>query len=212
MFGFRNAVQRVSMTQVKPGPALSLSYPVRRHGSFLATRALAKTALRELEDALVDNHTGTTVAIDFTDVEAMSISFADEFLGRYYGMLSASIDAPPAVVLLIGLNEDNFESVTVCLQRRELLAATATTEGVRLLGAPAVLNETYHAAADLGTFTAMHLADRLGISAPNANNRLKRLVAARALIRHRGIAERGGKEFSYEVPPSPYGISTPPGA
>jgi hypothetical protein len=195
------------MTQVKPDPALPLTYAVCRHGTFLATRALAKTALRELEDLLADSPTDATLTIDFADVEAMSISFADEFLGRYYGMLSTSIDATPSVVLLTSLNDDNFESMTICLQRRELAAATANAEGVSLVGAPAVLDETYHAAGDLGRFTAVQLADRLGISAPNANNRLKRLVAARALIRHRGIAERGGKEFSYELPASPAAIS-----
>ncbi|MET8091331.1 helix-turn-helix domain-containing protein [Micromonospora sp. NPDC005220] len=191
------------MTQVKPDPALPTIYAVRRHGTFLATRALAKTALHELEDTLPTATADGTVAIDFTGVVAMSISFADEFLGRYYGMLSTSLDAPPAVVLLTGLNDDNFESMTVCLQRRELVAAMANAEGVSLVGAPAVLNETYHAAGDLGRFTAARLADRLGISAPNANNRLKRLVAARALIRHRGVADRGGKEFSYEIPAPP---------
>jgi predicted transcriptional regulator len=46
----------------------------------------------------------------------------------------------------------------------------------------------------------VNVAERLNITAPNANNRLKRLVAARALIRRQGVAERGGKEFTYCAP------------
>lgn len=184
---------------MKPDSASSVTYAVRQHGAFLATRALGKTVLRDLEDRLAGVNDNDCLVIDFTGVEAMSISFVDEFLGRYYGTLT-TIEQPPTVVLLTGLNEDNRESITVCMQRHDLIVAYADANTVSLLGAPAVLDETYQAASELGTFTATHLAKRLEITAPNANNRLKRLAAARALVRNRGIAHRGGKEFTYTVP------------
>ena len=182
---------------MKPEHAEPFTYSVRPHGDFLATRDLAKTVLRDLEDHVPPD--AAAVVIEFTDVDAMTISFADEFLGRYYSALASS-DVSPAVVTLTGLNEELRETVAVSLQRRDLIAAEAQHEVLTLLAASDVLRQTYQLAHELGTFTAMNVADRLGITAPNANNRLKRLVAARALIRQQGIAERGGKEFIYSVP------------
>ncbi|MEV6192912.1 winged helix-turn-helix transcriptional regulator [Streptomyces sp. NPDC051920] len=49
-------------------------------------------------------------------------------------------------------------------------------------------------------FRTAQLAETLGISLPNANNRLQRLVEAGALHRQRGSGpDRGGKEFTYRV-------------
>jgi DNA-binding MarR family transcriptional regulator len=61
--------------------------------------------------------------------------------------------------------------------------------------------DTYAQARRLGTFRAQELAEALGISVTNANNRLKRLVQAGALSRNRAPGpERGGKEFVYTLP------------
>jgi predicted transcriptional regulator len=71
----------------------------------------------------------------------------------------------------------------------------------RLLGDAAILADTYAATRRLGDFRAAQLAEELGISLPNANNRLKKLVEAGALYRERGSGpERGGKEFTYCLP------------
>ncbi|MBM0202918.1 hypothetical protein JNW90_07270 [Micromonospora sp. STR1s_5] len=183
---------------MKREPAAPLTYAVSAHGDFLATRGVARTALRDLEDR-ISFGAATHVVIDFTDVKAMTISFADEFLGRYYSALAAN-DRPPTTVLLTGLNEENQETVAVCLERRELFAAEVNHGHIALIAASEVLDQTFEVAAELHRFTATDLAEQLSISAPNANNRLKRLVAARALIRQRGIAERGGKEFTYSLP------------
>lgn len=176
---------------------MPFTYSVRHHGDFLATRELAKVALRGLEDQIPPG--AAAVVIDFTDVAAMTISFADEFLGRYYSALASGEPSPVAVALTC-LNEELRETVTVCLERRDLIATEARDEGLALLAASDVLRQTFQLAHELGTFTAMNVADRLSITAPNANNRLKRLVAARALIRQQGIADRGGKEFTYSLP------------
>ena len=53
---------------------------------------------------------------------------------------------------------------------------------------------------ELGTFNATELAAKVGPSAQNVNNRLKRLVTGGALARRRVAARTGGKEFIYPVP------------
>ncbi|MEV4451554.1 MULTISPECIES: MarR family transcriptional regulator [Streptomyces] len=70
-----------------------------------------------------------------------------------------------------------------------------------LLGDAEVLADTYRCARELSTFRAAELAEELHISLPNANNRLKRLLAAGALRRERSDGpDRGGKEFIYSAP------------
>ena len=180
--------------------ASTLTFDVSQHGEFLATRSSARMIRDSLEAKATALDPSDSVVIDFTGVEAMTISFADEFLGKFYTTLAAG-DIPAQVVLLRGLNEDTRETVTVCLQRRELVATAAAGNGnIQLVAAPEFLVDTYHHAATLGTFRASDLSDRLGITPQNANNRLRRLTAAGALRRERvTMSERGGKEFVYTV-------------
>lgn len=182
--------------------ASTLEFDVGEHGAFLATRSSARTIRANLETKATALDPPDTVVIDFAGVEAMTISFADEFLGRFYATLATG-DIPPQVVLLHGLNEDTRETVAVCLERRELVAATVSNGTTQLVAAPEFLVGTYQLAAALGTFRAGDLADRLGITPQNANNRLKRLAAAGAVRRERvTMSERGGKEFLYTVHPT----------
>ncbi|MFD6757188.1 hypothetical protein [Micromonospora gifhornensis] len=101
---------------------------------------------------------------------------------------------------MTGLNNDTRETIVIAFERRELIALERLGDDLALLAASEVLSDTFKLARELGTFTATTVAEQLRITAPNANNRLKRLVAARALVRRCGVAERGGKEFTYSVP------------
>lgn len=177
-------------------------YRVGKHGSFLATRSTAKAARESLEHESSTGSDATEVVIDFAGVDAMTISFADEFLGKFYAAVAAG-DVAVSVVLLKGLNEETFETMQVCLDRRELMAATVDGGEIRLIGAPEHLDETYRQAFALRSFRAGELSERLGVTLQNVNNRLKRLVSSGTLKRERSIpANRGGKEFVYTIPGS----------
>ena len=182
---------------MKPDPATAITFDVGRHDAFLSTRDRGRKVLHDLEEHIAS---GTSrLVIDFTNVDAMTVSFTDEFLGKYYSTLATQDDGP-TTVLVTGLNDDTRETIDLGLQRRELIALEQHGNELTLLAASDVLRSTFELAKKLETFTATTVSERLGITAPNANNRLKRLVAARALIRRRGVAERGGKEFTYCVP------------
>ncbi|GAB2889966.1 hypothetical protein GCM10027074_67840 [Streptomyces deserti] len=175
-----------------------LTYTVKEHGPFLATRAVGDEARRTLEEQLRAAAPVAMLTIDFGGVEAMTNSFVDEFLGKLYLLLAAG-DLRTDGVRLTGLNEETRDAITVCLERRKQIAVDGDTH--MLLGDAAVLADTYAQARQLGQFRAARLAEALGISLPNANNRLKRLLEAGALHRERAAGpERGGKEFSYRLP------------
>ena len=100
-----------------------LKFDVKQHGQeqFLAFRSKGRAMREGLEDQIAQRHPDG-VLIDFAGVEAMTISFADEFLGRFYASVAARDVLVPAL-LLLGLNEENLATVSICLQRRELAAA-----------------------------------------------------------------------------------------
>ncbi|MFJ9188200.1 STAS-like domain-containing protein [Streptomyces anulatus] len=176
----------------------TLTFPVSKPGTFLSTRGTGAHKRTELEVALTSAGPSPVLEIDFTGTEAMTHSFVDEFLGKLYVSLAAG-DVQAAAVRLIGLNEETRESVAVCLERRKQFAVQG--EDHTLLGDTSVMPDTYAQARSLGTFRAQDLAEALGISVTNANNRLKRLVHAGALNRVRAPGpERGGKEFAYTLP------------
>jgi hypothetical protein len=174
-----------------------LNFAVSEYGGFLATRDSARTARSDLEAQVAAQGQDCIVVINFAEVNAMTISFADEFLGRFYSAL-ASGDVLAAGVLLAGFNDETREAVSICLERRDLMAAAIDHDEAVLVGRAEVLQDTYRTALTMGTFRAAELGTALSITPQNANNRLKRLVEAGAVHRRRvPVSDRGGKEFVY---------------
>ncbi|WP_285796137.1 hypothetical protein [Micromonospora sp. NBRC 107095] len=177
-----------------------LEFAVKQFGTFLATRGRARAVRESLEAEIAANGAETAVVICLAGVDAMTISFADEFLGRLYSSLAAG-DLIAAGVRLSGLNEETREAVSICLERRDLVAVANDGGGATLVGRTEVLQETFAAVLRLGELRALDLADALSITPQNANNRLKRLVEAGAVLRRQAaVSNRGGREFIYTVP------------
>lgn len=177
-----------------------MHYEVGRFGAFLATREKAAKIRDDLEKALRKANPEELIEISFKGVQAATISFADEFVGR---LMTArmSQDLPEIGILLTNLNGELFEAIDVCLERRELLAAYAKGQEVGLLGkVDSHLTKTFQTSYELEEFRASELADELEITIQNANNRLKKLTDAGVLMRDRSDPEAGGKEFIYRVP------------
>lgn len=177
-----------------------MRFEVSAYGSYLATRDKGAKIREELERKIRLLPTGDTVEISFAGVEAVTISFADEFIGRLFTAHAAG-DLPEVALVLTGLNQEVHEALDVCLERRDELAVHRHGRTAELLGATdELLDETYERARARKQFRATELADDLGISPQNANNRLKWLVEAGALLRTRTSPEGGGKEFVYRAP------------
>lgn len=173
----------------------SVVFSVVELGEFPATRSIARDGRSALEALLADK-TGIDLTIDFARVEAMTISFADEFLGKFLSSLDAI--GQEITVKVSGLNTENAETVSVCLERRSAQVVILNSDGTLELDGTSPLPETFDAAAKLGSFKANDLAHLLGITAQNANNRLKRLAEVGAVRKARTAGtSRGGKEFMY---------------
>ena len=170
-------------------------FSVVQLGEFPATRGRGREGRDRLDDLLAGKQ-HIDLAIDFTGVTAMTISFADEFLGKFMSTFDAT--KSDATVKVAGLNPENFEAVEICLERREVQAVVLEPDGSLSLVGDQILASTFEAIPHETEFKANDAAELLDLSAQNANNRLKRLVAAGALRKSRSVAAgRGGKEFVY---------------
>ncbi|HCT80676.1 MAG TPA: hypothetical protein DGT23_29735 [Micromonosporaceae bacterium] len=188
------------MDSVKPETNMSAEVDFRLRAyrrKFLATRVSARPIREDLESQVREHGPDATVTIDLNGIEAMTISFADELIGRFYNSLAAG-HIPAEVVQIVGVNEETRETIHLCLERLDLIAVIIDDGRPILLGRSDPLEETFEKALALGEFSANDLAHALSITAQNANNRLKRLVGAAAIRRRRvSLANRGGKEFTY---------------
>ncbi len=104
-----------------------LEFAISPDGEYAATRQRGRVAREDLEGQVASYGQPSGVLIDFAGVKDMTGSFADEFLGRFYASLAAG-DVPPQAIVLLGLNDETQEAVTVCLERRDL-AAVAIIDG-----------------------------------------------------------------------------------
>jgi len=163
---------------------------------FLATREDGATDRKRLGTLLDAAHPVGALTLDFTGVAAMTLLYADEFLGRFYTSLAAG-DVDVQGVRLVGLNEETRYTLDVVLTRRRLCGLDGDQD--TLLGYTTVLEATYRAARRFETFTAMELAETLGLAATAMNNRLTRLAQAGALVRELGQPAHGGREYAYRA-------------
>lgn len=175
----------------------SRTFSVVQLGKFPATRQLGQEGRARLDD-LLEGHTNLDLTIDFSGVEVMNISFADEFLGKF--LTSHEFSTSGATVKVTGLNADNRYSVLVCVERRKASVVVLEEDGsLTLLGDP-ILIETFEVAQELQQFKSSDIGAKLTLTAQNANNRLKRLAESGAVHKAQVTgSSRGGKEFTYEV-------------
>lgn len=168
----------------------------------LVTREAGADARHDIERRIHGLVDGQPVVLDFESVRAISVPFADECLGQLLsGRLAGYYEDQP--ILAVNASPDVRETVAAALRPRRLVLLGVSDGEAELIGGDSMLNSTMHAAQRLGSFTALQLADELGLSPQAANNRLKTLARAGALARRRVVPSRGGKEFAYEVPAVP---------
>jgi hypothetical protein len=167
------------------------------HDGVLVGRAAGEEARHQIEHAIGRQTPGTTIALDFEEVRAVSVPFADALLVPLISnRLTGYYEDHP--LLVINANEDVRETLAATLARRNLFVLGVPPP--KLLGGEETLDETIRVADELSPFTVLTLARKLGITQQAANNRLKALLRSGALARKRTSPARGGKEFIYEVP------------
>ena len=96
-------------------------FAVRDLGTFLFRRDDGAAARAALEAHVRAGGSASLLIIDFAGVKAMTNSFTDEFLGKFFLSLAAG-DNDVEGVQLVGLDEETRDAVAVCLERRKQIA------------------------------------------------------------------------------------------
>lgn len=182
-------------TVTGPRP-VTLTLASGRPAHTVLTRRDAAADRELLNKLLAASAPISVLTLDFTGIDAMTLLYAESFLGAFYTGLAAG-DVPAQGVRLVGLNGETRHTAHACLESRRDTALDGDRD--ELLGYVAALTDTYRAARELGRFRACDLADAMGIKASAANNRLTRLVRAGALIRGSSRPEHGGREYEYRT-------------
>lgn len=169
-------------------------------GPVAATRHRAADVRRELDDAIRGSLAGDTIEIDLRDVEAMTVSFADELIGK---LLSERMEGHwvDRRIIVSGQSDEVRETVEAALERRKVSGIYRDASGAHghALAAPPWFEATLLAAQKLGVFRAVEIADLLNITPQAVNNRLQRLMVSGALARQTVAPDGGGKEFEYRA-------------
>lgn len=191
------------ITDVRESDRLRLvKHPLAQYGrpqGVLTTRAAGEQALSDLEKAIAAQTPGSVIALDFEGVDAISVPFADAFLGKLLtGRVAGYYEDHP--IVLVNTSEDVRETIAAALRYRHLIALALSRDRAELLGADKNLDETMQAAFELGDFSVVDLAAKLDLTPQVVNNRLRHLLRSGALQRHRVNPPRGGREFRYQVP------------
>lgn len=175
-----------------------------RHASdgVLASRDTAVTARSGIEREIAAQRPGEPIVLDFDGVAAISVTFADECVGRLLSSRLAGYDEDHPI-LALNANEGVRDTLDAALRARRLALLSFGDHGPELLGGDEVLLDTLMEAVRLQRFTVGEIAQRLQLTPQAANNRLAHLVRSGALSRARIIPSRGGREFRYEVPAAP---------
>lgn len=175
---------------------------VDSEGPFLMGRSQGQAARSALERELFGQKVGEEpICIDFADVRGMSVPFADEFFVPLlsHRVVAGYYDEHPVVILHAG--PDVAETLEAVMRQNNLaVVALQRDPDAELLGGERSLRDTLRLAATMEEFSAQQLAERLGLTAPAANNRLKQLVQLGALIRVAFVPARGGREYRYRIP------------
>lgn len=165
--------------------------------AFFATRGKGLEVRQSIEQAMREVPAGESLVVDFSGIEDITFSFADECIAKVMVSKGAG-DYPDRGIVLSGMTDEIRETLNVVLARRDL-AMVAMDRGVSILGADSFLTETLKLALDLGSFTASDIGERLGLSVQAANNRLKHLTATGAVVRHLAVPDGGGREYQYKA-------------
>jgi STAS-like domain of unknown function (DUF4325) len=181
--------------------SVKIGFAHEARDGVLASRADAVKVRARVEREIGEQPAGAPIELDFSGVVAISVTFADECLGRLLSARLAGYDEDHPL-FVTGANEEVRETIAAALRARRL-QLLSFSDGVELLGGDDVQRQTIREAFDLEEFSANELASRLGLSSQAANNRLAHLVRVGALRREPVLPSRGGREFRYVAPHPP---------
>ena len=173
---------------------------LKSDNGILSGRDLGERLLDELTGALRGSPPDSVIPLDFSNIQFVDISAADEFLCKLL-MRIASGELGTRYVFITGANESIRETIEAVLKLRDIAALCKEGDKRLILG---VLKTPMREALDVilaaRQGTSAELAQRLDKNINIACNRLNALQKMGLVCRTRdGSVQGGGRQYYYEA-------------
>lgn len=165
--------------------------------SDLVTRPSGNKIRERIECDLAKEKEGEIIALDFSKIEIIDYSCADEIVVKLISRLLGG-EYGDKYVVLTGLNENQKENIEVALERRYLAVMAEMREGNKIL--IGILNNylkvTLNIILEKGKITARELSEFLDLEANTSGTRLLNLHKKR-LVKRTDETRDGGRVWVY---------------
>ena len=171
----------------------------RKNGSNdLVTRQSGQMIRERIERDITEEETGAVIALDFSRIEIIDYSCADEIIAKLISRL-LGCEYGDKYIVLTGLNENQKENIEVALERKDLAVMAEMKDGKNvLLGSlNNYLKETLQLILKKGKITAKGLSEIMKLEANTSGTRLLNLYKKR-LVKRIDELVNGGKVWVYE--------------
>jgi len=178
----------------------SAPYSLKSDSGILSGRDLGERLLDQLTLHLRDAEPDSTTPLDFSDIQFVDISAADEFLCKLL-MRIASGELGTRYVFISGANESIRETFEAVLKLRDLAALCKEGDDRIILGVlKTPMREALEVILAARQGTSAELAQRLDKNINIACNRLNALQKMGLVCRTRdGSVQGGGRQYYYEA-------------
>lgn len=153
--------------------------------SNLVTRPTGAAVRTEIENLLSAWRGPSLTVIDFSHVNLLDFSCADEVVAKLLLRFEGSRAHPDAYFLLRGVREDHLDAIEAALERYQLALVMQADDGALVLIGTVneALRRAWHALRDLGRGAADDVALALGESPADTATLLDTLHARRLVMR-----------------------------
>ena len=178
----------------------SAPYCLKSDSGILSGRDLGERLLDQLTLHLRDAEPDSATPLDFSDIQFVDISAADEFLCKLL-MRIASGELGTRYVFISGANESVRETFEAVLKLRDLAALCKEGDDRIILGVlKTPMREALEVILAARQGTSAELAQRLDKNINIACNRLNALQKMGLVCRTRdGSVQGGGRQYYYEA-------------
>jgi len=171
---------------------------LKNGSSDLVTRPSGQVVRNRIETDIAKEDNGAVIALDFSKIEIIDYSCADEIVAKLISRLLGG-EYGNKYFILTGLNENQEENIEVALERKGLAAIAEKRNGGKvLLGSlHNYLKETLDLILKNGRLTAKELSQAMNLEANTSGTRLLNLHKKRLVKRIEEIRD-GGRVWVYE--------------
>lgn len=164
----------------------------------LVTRELGSN-LRERLDSVLSEEDTRVLVVDFSAVDILDFSSADEAVGKVCNRLVAG-EYGDKYLVVKGLKPHCQENLEVALRQRQLVVPCCQDRGYSVIGdLKPHLQEVLDLVLCCGSVTARRVARQLIIAGNTASNRLYELFRLRLVTRWQEPLASGGSQFVYST-------------